>query len=369
MRRVLHILLSAVTIISLGIACEWLLLTGSSPQSVVSALTRRPATPAPAPAVAYQRPDFQTGVVFPRWGATAYSGADRNWGIGMGEIQQQTAAHWLEITVDLYDAGLSVPRVTPDPVTPSPLSVLAGIRAARARGFHVFVAPELTVGRGYWAGDIHFDDPDQTSAWFQSYWMALEPYVAAAAAGGADEFAIGTEYFRLERADPALWDALIAQVHGIFPGALTYNMNFTSIDLPVRDWMLNPLLTYVGVSEYQPLVSTSQRLEPRAIPALWRAQIGADLDGLAARLGKPVLISEIGYRANADTFYMPWHPTSAAARDPAEQAAAYDAALVSVLDDPNIAGIYFWAWSVPGYEPNWSPAAQVLHTWYTSPLA
>jgi len=40
-----------------------------------------------------------------------------------------------------------------------------------------------------------------------------------------------------------------------------------------------------------------------------------------------------------------------------------------VIDDPHISGIFFWAWSIPLFAPNWLPASKILHKWYTSYLA
>src|SRR5207247_9622796 len=38
-----------------------------------------------------RRPDFQTGVIFPQWGTTAYSQEDANWHTGLYAIQEKTA--------------------------------------------------------------------------------------------------------------------------------------------------------------------------------------------------------------------------------------------------------------------------------------
>jgi hypothetical protein len=82
------------------------------------------------------------------------------------------------------------------------------------------------------------------------------------------------------------------------------------------------------------------------------------------RIGKPVLLSEIGYRNSTDSLYTPWAAKTPAAPDPQEQAAAYNAALENSMDDPFIEGIYFWAWSYPIFQPNNLPAAHMLLRWY-----
>ena len=136
--------------------------------------------------------------------------------------------------------------------------------------------------------------------------------------------------------------------------------------------MHNPLLAAVGVSVYIPLTDRPQRLDPAILPGLWQEKIGKLLDSFSIQLTKQVFISEIGYRDSAFALYRPWERDAQAQAepvDPEEQAAAYDAALMNVIVDPHIIGVYFWAWSVPLFEPNWKPAAKILYKWYTSPQA
>lgn len=361
MKKALSATLSALLLISLAVAGEWFLLTGSTPHAVVAAIV--PPTPSPVPA----RPFFQTGVVFPRWGLDAYGQTDANYPIGLRDIKEQTGARWIELTVNLYQPSYQSTQVVATQLAPTPTALAQGIRAARAMGFHVFVAPLITVGTSGWAGAIRYHDPRLTAQWFDNYWKALEPYVVVASDAGAEQFAVGTEMFLMERwASSALWNKLIARARASFSGALTYDMNFTSVGPDFPDWFMNPELTYLGVSEYTSLMAVDDRLEPAAAPALWRANISVGLDAFARLVGKPIVISEIGYTNSANTFYRPYRSVPASRPDPEEQAAGYNAALQNVLDDPYIVGIYFWGWSIPDFAPNWLPAQHMLHHWYTS---
>jgi hypothetical protein len=122
----------------------------------------------------------------------------------------------------------------------------------------------------------------------------------------------------------------------------------------------------IGVSEYIPLVTTQTRVDPNEIPALWAKDIKPIIDGIAAEAGKPVFISEIGYRNSSDALYEPFLEQTNAPADPAEQAGAYNAALTNVVPDAAIAGIFFWGWeNVQELQPS-QQAAAVLHKWYTS---
>src|SRR5260221_11377076 len=92
-------------------------------------------------------------------------------------------------------------------------------------------------------------------------------------------------------------------------------MNWTSLEKPPPSWMSSVYLSYIGVSVYIPLTSTRQRLEPHALPALWKEKVKVPLDALALQLRKPGLISGIGYRGASDAVYHPWEPQTRSATD------------------------------------------------------
>lgn len=322
----------------------------------------------------YQRPDFETGIVFPQWTHDAYGPDDPAWQQGLSDIQTQTGAHWIEMTLLFSQPTVTSTQVAASPSAPSVESVAAGISAARALGYHVFIAPLFGVDSppGAWAATIHFSTYQEESQWFDSFWQAYQPYVEVAAQEGADQVSIGTELQWLEQYVPnSLWEGLIGRVRSVFPGTITYDMNWSSLSLPLPNWMNNQDLAMVGVSEYIPLVDVRTRVEPKDLYALWKARVKSTLDNVAIHLGKPVLISEIGYRNSADALYHPWFPTSTVSPpDPEEQAAACDAALANVVPDTHIGGIFFWGWDgVQGFKLSGQPAVAVLHKWYTSPQA
>ncbi len=86
--------------------------------------------------------------------------------------------------------------------------------------------------------------------------------------------------------------------------------------------MKNPDLAMIGISEYNSLVDAAVSVDPKAMPSLWRNQVGKLIDAFSAQVGKQVLISEIGYRNTSDTLYNPWDTQSSAPVDQGAQAAA-----------------------------------------------
>ncbi|MBA2285314.1 MAG: hypothetical protein H0W02_07530 [Ktedonobacteraceae bacterium] len=324
------------------------------------------ASPLPGPV---RRSVFEKGIIYPRWNADSYGSHDRVWQSSLSTIKTQTAAQWIEITILFSQATSSSTTLQQDTSTPSVAAFTSGVRKAHALGYHIFFVPLMTVRQpGGWSGAIVLHTQQQQQAWFNSYWHMISPYAQAAQDNGVEQMAIGTELQWLQQnASATLWNQLIARAHGVFTQNLTYDMNWSSLDLPMKDWLKNPTLAMIGVSVYIPLVETPVRVDPQDMVSLWRYKIKTKLDTLATQVGKPVLISEIGYRNSTDALYRTWEANSKAPADPAEQAGAYQAALSNATPDPQIAGIFFWAWdNVGGHSMKGLPAVQVLHQWYTS---
>src|SRR5262245_52288872 len=101
MRRSFSAVFSAFLALSLGVSLEWILLTGSSPQAVYKASIQT----TPTPPIGSLPADFQTGVVFPQWGVTAYSTSNENFTYGLQEIHDQTGARWVQLPITLYQSN------------------------------------------------------------------------------------------------------------------------------------------------------------------------------------------------------------------------------------------------------------------------
>lgn len=334
-------------------------------KTVAAAGLTRPAIPVSAP---IRSVPFEAGIVTPQWERNAYGTA---WQQALPVIRTQAGARWIELSILFSQDTSSSTNVTTTQSTPSTDALAIGIRAAHAQGFKVFLVPLLTVQQpGGWAGSIQFSNQQQEQAWFDSYWNVFQPYVQVAAQQGADQMAIATECAWLQQHAPtALWNQLIARIHAVFMGKLTYDMNWWPTDQPVPTWFSNQQISYIGVSAYIPLSDTAVRIAPAAMTALWHSKIIPLLDAIYDHSGKPVLVSEIGYRNSADALYHTWEQNSTLPTDQEEQAGAYNAALSNVIADPRLVGIFFWGWDNVGrftLKDNTTTLA-TLHQWYTSP--
>ncbi len=132
------------------------------PTHVVPHPTTRPSE---VPSVRRARPDFETGMVYPRWDHTAYGAQDIPWQRGLQDIQTKTGAQWIELPVlftQPTNASLSITAISS-----TPGALLAGIQYAHSLGYHVFVIPLIDVNvPGDWSGTI---TPDNVAVWFAHY--------------------------------------------------------------------------------------------------------------------------------------------------------------------------------------------------------
>lgn len=357
LRRALSAVFFSGLSLTLAVFISWTFVTGGA-----NPFVKAVPTPIPVPA---KRPAIQGGMIAPRWGADAYGPSDSGFKTALHEISKQTGAKWVEMTIELYQQDVTSTHVYHGESTTTADNLAYGIRTAHEAGFSVYIVPQLTLESTDWAGTIQFGNHDQAAAWFSSYERVLTPYLQAAAKEHAEQFSLGNEYDNIDKFWSDLWNRLVDDVHTLFPGSLTYNFNFNSrFSLPYP-WMSNPHLTYLGVSEYESLAPKPQRMTVGEMEGVWQTTVLPELDRISRQLGKQLIVSEIGYRNATDALYLPYVHSTTAQADPDLQAAAYEAALIEIYADPHFNGIYFWAWSLPPFEPNWQPASRVLHAWYS----
>lgn len=238
------------------------------------------------------------------------------------------------------------------------------VRAAHHAGLKVFIFPiiEVEVRKlGEWRGTLR---PDDAGAWWDSYEGFILHYAALAGDEHAELFAVGSELVSTESWRDR-WYHLISAVRRRFSGKLVYSANWDHY-LPVSFW---DRVDYLGVTAYFELTTrddaTADELERG-----WR-KVRVDLTAFAARVGRPLLITEVGCPSQNGAAVHPWDYTRTAPVDLEEQRRAYSAFVAAWNGEPRLAGVFFWDWSGAGgprdggYTPRGKPAEKVLRSWYT----
>lgn len=213
--------------------------------------------------------------------------------------------------------------------------LVGGIRRARMAGLTVIVKPQILVD-GAWAGAIEPESGAKWGEWFEKYGRAILHYAEIAQREQADVFVVGTE---LKRTDgQPYWRPLIESVRKVYRGRLTYAAHNLDGVEGFRHW---DMLDHIGVTLYPPLGPSAGRDDMgRTISA-----VAAELESIAARHGKPVLVAEIGIAAAKGAQMRPWErPEGCGTPADAGLQAEVLGLWLDALRRPWIDGVLVWNW-------------------------
>ena len=303
-------------------------------------------------------------VILADWTPNGYQSAAA--GTAIADIAGR-GANTLTLIVTAYQRDATTSAVIVDPLrTPSEAALRSVIDVALARGLRVALKPHVDLDDRTWRGRITPQDP---AAWFASYRAFVLPLAAMAESVGTVQFVIGTELAGT-LIEEARWRQLIQEVRAVYRGPLAYAASWDEAGR-VPFWKA---LDLTGVDFYFPVASRTQpgRLE---LLAGWQPWLER-LQELQHKTGRPILLTEIGYRSVDGAGMRPYSFDSEAALDLGEQADLYWAALEATHDKPWIAGLSWWNVRADGsggtmntdYTPLGKPAAaELMSAWRNAP--
>ena len=279
-----------------------------------------------------------------------------------------TGADHVELVVAWYLEDVHATSVREHPRFTAPLAAVErAVRDAHAAGLRVFLFPILRLERqaspNEWRGTLA---PRDRAALFASYTDKMLELARLAARTRVDLLSVGSELSTLD-VERAPWVALVAGVRAAYPGPLTYSGNWDHFDkVAIYD-----LLDLAGLCGYFKL---SERLEPQvaALTARWRDH-RSRLEAFAARVGRPLLFTEIGYLSQKGASAWPWNEGAVEPIDLDDQRRCYEAFRRAWEDAPSslLAGVYFWNWygwggdRSRGYTPRGKPAQAEIRTFFS----
>lgn len=240
------------------------------------------------------------------------------------------------------------------------------LQYAKQAGLHVTAFPIVRLlrsTRAEWRGKIA---PTSEDEWWASYDAYILHNAQLAASAGADRFCVGSELLTRERMR-ARWQSLIDRLRLDTPSLeLLYSANWDHFQ-PVSFW---DLVDVVGMTGYWELTKDNDA----TVTDLLRAwlPIRADVEGFARRVGRPIVLTEVGYPSLDGGAAWPWDETRQAPVDLEEQRRAYEAFARGWAGSPALQGVYFWNWFGFGgaedtnYTPRGKPAADVLRSWFVN---
>lgn len=240
---------------------------------------------------------------------------------------------------------------------------------ARELGLRTLLKPHLWVHHGAWPGDIAMQSEADWQTWFRDYEAFILHYAELAARHGMEGLAVGTELSKTTHRT-ADWRQLIARVREVYDGSLTYCANWHDEVERLEFW---DALDVIGVQAYYPLAD-STRPAPAEIRAAW-APIAVRLEGLAARTGKRIVFTEVGYRSVAGALRQPWSWDTRGEPDALLQRDAFAALYTTFWERPWFGGTYVWKWhpvperrrperALRDFTPQDKPALDIIRSVY-----
>jgi hypothetical protein len=307
---------------------------------------------------------------FVRGVALGLFATDPEWDYGplVDEIRARRATDVL-VVVNAYQSDRSASDIALRPGrSPTHSTVERTLSQIRGAGMRAALMPVVRLerrGPHDWRGVI--GPSDGLDAWFDSYRRLVLPLARIAERAGARRFIVGSELGSLERYE-AQWRTLISELRPQFSGTLTYSANWDRAHA-VGFW---DALDEVGLTAYFPLDGGGEPPSAEMLVHAWRTP-RAQIDALGQRVGKPVLVTEIGYPSQRGAANHPWDDTSAAPVDLRLQRRLYRSFCDAFAQTPSISGFYVWNWfgiggpRDPGFTPRGKPAASELTACFARP--
>lgn len=251
--------------------------------------------------------------------------------------------------------------------TPSAEKFTALIREARGLGLRVIVMPIVLLKhpRGSeWRGVI---EPPDWHKWWEDYRQVIGYFADIAREGGAEVLMVGSELISTER-NTAQWVRVIELARSRFPGKLGYSANWDHFR-PIQFW---DKLDLVGMTSYYTLAKDKSPTVEQLVES-WQP-IRQDITGWAREVGKPIVLTEVGWCSQEGAASAPWNYYQNQKPTPdghEEQRRLYEAFVRAWQDAPQLAGVIWWEWSESpggpgdhGYTPRGKPAERVLREWF-----
>lgn len=246
-------------------------------------------------------------------------------------------ANSVTVTFPFFTYGPASDTVYAKPrITPSARHIAIFLRTAAKAHIRATLRPVLNedalVARNpqAWRGSI---EPQNRAAWFRSYHKLMLPYAAAAQAGHAATFVLGTELVSLEGTPQ--WASLVRSLRSVYQGQLTYDENQDEFASGTAD---PPVPTH-NIDAY-PQFALPDSASVARLTSSWDAWLGTH----PMSVRRELTLSEIGIDAVAGSYQDPWNwqSTARAPIDTHVQAAWFQAVCNAVSAERIGGGIYWW---------------------------
>jgi len=265
-----------------------------------------------------------------------------------------------------------------NPKQPSPLplmnraqtendeSVIYTSYIAKQLGMKTLLKPQIWI-RGSWPGDIEMANEKNWGQFFNYYKNWILHYALLAEIHDIDLFCIGVEFEKATLSHEQEWVQLFKRIRGIYSGALTYSANWGTQVEQVNFW---EELDYIGLSCYYPLTKSANANKKELKEGF--EQTMNKLKKIQQKFNKPILLTEIGFRAIERPWQDPHQEPDGRPINSMHQKLCYETVFESLENQDWCEGIFWWKWPShleydypEGFTPLRQPAEKVIQDWFT----
>lgn len=249
-------------------------------------------------------------------------------------------------------------------------AVLFAHLSAQSIGQFTLLKPQVWLGGGSWPGDVSFEREQDWQSFFTHYGRWALHYALLAEMFGFDAYCIGTELRYTTLKKPTEWRKLTQSIRKIYTGSLTYAANWGEECEELTFW---EEFDFIGINCYYPLDKNDNATD--ADLAKGAERVVEKMEAISKRSGRPVWLTEIGYRSATAPWIQPHEEAGDRAIDDQAQARCYAAMLAACEGKDWLRGFFWWKWSSDldhnesqgrGYTPFGKPAEDVLSKYYLS---
>ncbi len=217
-------------------------------------------------------------------------------------------------------------------------SIVETLAQTRTRDMWSLLKPQIWF-RGHWPGAVKMQSEADWAAFMGHYRRWIRHYAILAEVYGADLFCVGVEFVEATLAQPKAWRSLVGDMRQLYGGPVTYAANWGQ---EAEQLGFAEALDVVGVNCYYPL-SESEQPTQEELEEAW-SRIEAKMQALTARTGKPVVLTEIGFRSVTAPWQAPHAEAGEQTYDEQAQARAYRLVLNGLRGQAWCGGLFWWKW-------------------------
>ncbi len=247
-------------------------------------------------------------------------------------------------------------------------AVLFAHLSAKSLGQFTLLKPQVWLGGGSWPGDVTFDNDRDWQIFFTNYGRWALHYALLAEMYGFDAYCIGTELRYTTLKKPDEWRKLVQAIRKVYNGSLTYAANWGEECEELSFW---EVFDFIGINCYYPLHKGATATDSDLMKGAER--VVEKMEAISKRVGRPVWLTEIGYRSATSPWQQPHEEAGDRTIDDEAQARSYNAMLAACEGQNWLLGFFWWKWSCDldhnenrgrGYTPYSKPAEEVLSRYY-----